>query len=273
MKKFKIGIQLYSLRDEMEKDFFGTLKKVKEIGYDYVEFAGYFGHTASEVRSMLDELDLTCISVHHGPDFFLENGREAVDYLKTIGAKYCGIGCPLECYIDGRFDETIEKFKKAAALLKEGGIRLTYHNHNYEFAKIGGEYILEKIYAELGDDIEGEVDTCWVHYAGIDPSKFLLKYSGKMKTMHLKDFVCTKLPDGPLYDIPGYPEKALSVTHDESGFLYVPLGRGRQNIPEILDAADRVGIEHVIVEQDFSYGMSCLDAAKISRDYLKTLGL
>jgi sugar phosphate isomerase/epimerase len=273
MKKFKIGVQLYSLRDEMEKDFFGTLKKVKEIGYDYVEFAGYFGHTAREVRSILDELGLTCISVHQGPDIFLENGKEAVDYLKTIGAKYCAVPWyPIENFMGDKFDETIKKFKKVSALLRENGIRLTYHNHDFEFTKDGGEYILEKIYAAMGDDIEGEVDTCWAHYAGVDPSKFLLKYSGKMKTVHLKDFVCTKLAAGPVYALIDNSGKAVSGSQEERGFRYVPIGQGRQNIPEILDAADKAGIEYVIVEQDSSYETPCLEAAKMSRDYLKSLG-
>lgn len=273
MKKFKVGIQLYSLRSEMEKNFFGTLKKVKEMGYDYVEFAGYFGHTAAEVRSMLDELGLECISVHQGPDLFLEKGQEAVDYLKVIGAKYCAIPWyGIENFTDGHFDETIVKFKKVSALLAANGIRLTYHNHDFEFQKLDGQYILEKIYAAMGDAIEGEVDTCWVHYAGVDPSEFILKYKGKMKTLHLKDFVCTKLAAGPVYALIDNSGNAAGGSKEDRGFRFVPLGQGRQNFPEILDAAEKVGIEYIIVEQDESYETPCLDAAKASREYLRTLG-
>ncbi|MBR2132709.1 MAG: sugar phosphate isomerase/epimerase, partial [Oscillospiraceae bacterium] len=108
MKQFKVGLQLYSVRGDMEKDFYGTLKAVKEAGYDYVEFAGYYGHTAEEVRGMLDELGLTCISVHQGPDLFINKGQEAVDYLTTIGAKYCAIPWyGIENYENGNFDATI----------------------------------------------------------------------------------------------------------------------------------------------------------------------
>ena len=79
MKNFKVGLQLYSVREDMEKDMEATLKKVKEIGYDYVEFAGYFGHTAEQVREWLDKYGLTCVSVHQGYEVFLENEQAEID--------------------------------------------------------------------------------------------------------------------------------------------------------------------------------------------------
>jgi sugar phosphate isomerase/epimerase len=91
MKDFKVGIQLYSVRDHMNQDFYGTLKAIKNAGYDYVEFAGYFGKSAEEIRAMLDELGLECISVHEGAETYLNGGKAAVDFLNTIGAKYSAI--------------------------------------------------------------------------------------------------------------------------------------------------------------------------------------
>lgn len=274
MKQFKVGLQLYSVRDQMGKDFYGTLKAVKEMGYDYVEFAGYNGHTAEEVRAMLDELGLTCISVHQGPDLFLEKGQEAVDFIKTIGAKFCAVPWyGLEHYVDGKFPETIEKFKKVSALLAENGIRMTYHNHDFEFKKVDGEVILEKIYADMEGGIEGEVDTCWVHYAGVNPVDFLLKYKGQMKTLHLKDFVCEKLGGGPVYALIDDNGNAEGGDKKDTGFRFRPVGQGIQDFPAILAAAEEVGIDYVIVEQDDSYELGSLEAAKQSREYLKTLGL
>ena len=90
----------------------------------------------------------------------------------------------------GKFDETIEKFKKVGALLKKNGIQLTYHNHDFEFNYLDGEFILEKIYAALPDLIEGEVDTCWARYAGVDPAAFIEKYKGRI----LLAFVFCYLP-------------------------------------------------------------------------------
>lgn len=274
MKQFKVGLQLYSVRSLMEKDFYGTLKAVKEAGYDYVEFAGYYGHTAEEVRGMLDELGLTCISVHQGPDLFMEKGQEAVDYLTTIGAKYCAIPWyGIEHYENGHFDETIAMFKQVSALLAKSGIRLTYHNHDFEFRKLDGEVILEKIYAAMGGAIEGEVDTCWVHYAGVNPAEFILKYKGQMKTLHLKDFVCEKLGGGPVYALIDDSGKAEGGSKEDTGFRFRPVGQGIQDFPAILAAAEEVGIDYVIVEQDDSYDQCPLEAAKQSRDYLRTLGL
>jgi sugar phosphate isomerase/epimerase len=88
MKKFKVGLQLYSVRDEMEKDLEATLKAVKEMGYDYVETAGYFGRTAEEFRALLDKYALTCVSVHQNLDFYENRGQEGVDFIKTLGAQY-----------------------------------------------------------------------------------------------------------------------------------------------------------------------------------------
>ncbi len=274
MKDFKVGLQLYSVRDCMEKNFFGTLKKVKEIGYDYVEFAGYFNHTAEEVRSMLDELGLICISVHQNPDLFIEEGQKAADYLKTIGAKYSAIPWyGIENYKGGKFKGTIEKFKTVSKLLADNGIRLTYHNHDFEFNKIDGEYILEKIYSEMGDMIEGEVDTCWVKYAGVDPVEFLLKYKGKMKTLHLKDFICSKYASGPVYALIDKDGKDNPKSDSKNDFRFMPVGSGVQDFPAILSAAEEVGIDYVIVEQDQSYETPSLEAARISREYLKSLGI
>jgi sugar phosphate isomerase/epimerase len=142
MKDFKVGIQLYSVRDHMNQDFYGTLKAIKNAGYDYVEFAGYFGKSAEEIRAMLDELGLECISVHEGAETYLNGGKAAVDFLNTIGAKYSAIPWyPIE-KLKGDFDATVEKFKKTSDLLAEGSIRLLYHNHDFEFQKLEANIFL-----------------------------------------------------------------------------------------------------------------------------------
>ena len=274
MKKFKVGVQLYSVRDKMEKDFYGTLKAIKDAGYDYVEFAGYYEKSAEEVRAILDELGLECISVHQSPDHFIKKGKEAVDYLNVIGAKYCAIPWYTVDTLKNDFDNTIKMFKEVSDLLAEGGIRLTYHNHDFEFQKIGDEYILDKIYADMDGKIEGEVDTCWVHYAGLNPAEYILKYKGQMKTLHLKDFDCENLASGPVYALIDETGAAKGGSKKENGFKFKPLGMGRQNFAEILAAAEEVGIEYVIVEQDQSYEQSSLEAVAQSRKYLKdTFGI
>lgn len=198
-----------------------------------------------------------------------------MDYLTTIGAKYCAIPWyGIENYRDGRFESTIEMFKKVSDLLANSGIRLTYHNHDFELQLLNGKPILEQIYDAMGDKIEGEVDTCWVRYAGVDPCAFLRKYIGKMHTLHLKDFVCKKMAQGPVYALIDDSGKASEpVSKEDNGFRFVPVGQGLQDFPAILAAAEDVGIDYVIVEQDLSYEQSSLEAARQSREYLRTLGL
>lgn len=276
MKKFNVGLQLYSVRSAMEKDMYGTLKAVKEMGYDYVEFAGYFGKTAEEVKAMLDELGLKAISVHQGYELFLEKGQEAVDYLKTIGAKYCAVPWmgPEKHKGEEGFDKAMEDITKVSKLLKANGITMLYHNHDFEFEKFDDKFKLDWLYETLSSDIiQTEIDTCWVHYAGYNPSEYLIKYTGRAPIVHLKDFVCEKLGNGPVYAlIDGDGKESEKPSKEETGFKFAPCGTGRQNFAEILEAAEKAGAEYVIVEQDDTYDVPCLDAVKQSREYLKTLG-
>ncbi len=275
MKKFKVGIQLYSLRDAMNEDMEQTLKAVKEMGYDYVEFAGYFGKSAEEVKAILDKYDLKAVSVHQAIDLFEKEGAAAVEFLNTLGVEYCAIPWYQVDEFHNNWNETIEKFKKTSKLLKSGGIQLMYHNHDFEFEKIDGEFILDKLYNTIPSDIlMPQLDTCWVHYAGVNPAEYIKKYNGKIKVLHLKDFVCEKLGGGPVYaliDEDGNEMKSNS--QEDNGFKLVPVGSGIQDFPAILKSAEDAGIEYVIVEQDTSVDRDPMEAAKMSREYLKTLGL
>lgn len=275
MKKFKVGLQLYSIRDNMEKDMDAALGQVKAMGYDYVEFAGYFGKSAEEVKALLDKHGLECISVHQAPSLFFEEGQKAIDYLKVIGAKYCAIPWyTVEEFFDN-WDETIKKFTELGKQLKENGIQLMYHNHDFEFRKIDGEAILDKMYATIPNDIlKPQFDTCWVHYAGNNPAEYLKKYTGKIDVVHLKDFVCEKLGGGPVYALiseDGGESKAAS--REDNGFMFKPVGSGIQDWPAILAASEEAGADVVIVEQDQSPERPAMESVKMSREYLKTLGL
>lgn len=277
MKDFKIGLQLYSIREDMEKDMDATLKKVKEIGYDYVEFAGYFGHSAEEVKAMLDKHGLECVSVHQAPQLFAEEGQSAVDYIKTLGAKYCAIPWYEASCLAGteKWPETVELFTKVGKLLKENGIQQLYHNHDFEFKKFEDKYLFDWLYETIPEDyLQPQIDTCWVNYAGCDPVEYIEKYAGRSKVIHLKDFICNKKGNGPAYALigeDGTEEKAASK--EDNGFEFRPLGMGVQNIPAILEAADKIDADILIVEQDQSNDRPPLEAAEISRKYLKTLGL
>lgn len=274
MKKFGVGIQLYSVKEAMAADFEGTLQKIKDMGYDYVEFAGYFGHTGEEIRDILNRIGLACVSVHQGLEFFDEDPQKGVDFLKAFGVKYSVIPWYDRSRLAGNpaWEESKAKFNRVADILHENGMCLGYHNHDFEFEKFGDRYVHDYIFDAVPTDrLEPELDTCWVHYAGLDPAAKIREFKGRVTLVHLKDFVCKALGGGPVYDLIDKDGKAMKKpTKEENAFEFCPLGRGRQDFASILAACEESGTEYVIVEQDKVYhGMTELEAAKISRDYLR----
>lgn len=272
MKKFKVGLQLFSVRDAMAEDFEGTLQKVKDMGYDYVEFAGYFDHTAEEVKSILDKIGLTAISVHQTYNVFLENPEESVSYLNTIGVKYSAVpwmGSEKQKGTD-EYDKTIEELKTVSKALEAGGIQLLYHNHDFEFGTFEGKYLLDWLCEDMDGYMLPEIDTCWVHYAGVKPDDYMRKYKGKLPVLHLKDFVCKKLSAGPVYSlIDDTGKEGKKASREDNGFEFRPVGSGIQDFTSILKAAEECGTEYIIVEQDGFTDIEPLEAVKQSREYLK----
>ena len=277
MKKFKVGIQLYGVRKAMEKDFEGTLKAVRDLGYEYVEFAGYFGRTAEQIKALLDELGLKCISVHQGLDFFDEDPDAAAEFLKTFGTKYSVIPWYGKERLAGtpKWDETVERFNKIGDVLVKHGMKLGYHNHDFEFEKHDGKYLHDYIFEAVSPEkIDPEFDTCWVCYAGLEPAEWIRKYKGRVEIVHLKDFVAKHLAGGPTYALIDADGNEIKTKKEDSGFAFRPLGMGRQDFKTILEACEECGTEVVIVEQDQTYELEELEAARISREYLKnTFGI
>lgn len=279
MKKYNIGLQLYSVRGDMEKDVEGTLKKVSELGYDCVEFAGYFGKSAKELKGLLDKYGLKCLSVHQGMDPFFNEGGAIIDYLAELGIGYCAIPWYERSRLEvgtPAWDETVEKFRAFGKALAAKGIKMLYHNHDFEFDKIGDECIIDHLYSVFDKNtLNPQLDLCWVHYAGYDPAEYIEKYADRVEILHFKDFTCKALGGGPAYAlIDGEGKAKEKPSKAENEFKFVPLGSGRQDFAKILEAAEKSNAHTIIVEQDDSVDRPALEAAKMSRDYLKnTFGL
>jgi sugar phosphate isomerase/epimerase len=277
MKNLKVALQLYSVRDEMEKDMDNALKTVKGIGYDYVEFAGYFGHSSKEIRCLLDKYDLKCISAHQGYEVFLQNEKENTQYIKDIGAEYCVVPWTGKEKQKGTemFDKTIKELKQVGKALKEAGITLLYHNHDFEFELFEDKFLLDWLYESIPSDLlQTEIDTCWVRYAGYDPAEYIKKYAGRSPIVHLKDFVCKNFNKDPVYAlIDNSGNEIKKDSKEESNFKFQPIGYGIQDFPAILKASEIAGVDYVVVEQDSSPDHPQMEAAKMSRDYLLGLGL
>lgn len=273
MNDFKIGLQLYSIRDEMEKDVYSALKKVKEAGYDYVEFAGFFDVSANDMKKMLDEIGLKAISVHQNVPGFLEKADFLMDYYKTLGLKYVAIPSAKKEHLmveNEEFTTTMKDMKKMSDMLKEIGITLSYHNHDFEFEGTNGKCILDNLYDTLDENtLQTQLDLCWVKYGGEDPVKYINKYSKRCPTVHFKDFSCKQLNAGPAYaliDNNGVAKNSRTA----NGFEYKPLGDGLQDFAPIVEAVKNSVAEYAIVEQDGGFEkMSSIDSVAKSRKYLK----
>ncbi len=270
-----VALQLYSVRDELEADFEGTIKLVKELGYDGVEFAGLYERSAEEVKKILDEVGLVPVSAHVPLDDLLEDAEGLVAVYKDIGCEYIAVPYLKEERRPGTdgFERTIEDIKKIADICNSQGIKLLYHNHDFEFEKIGDEYALDILYSEVSADrLETEIDTCWVGVAGENPSEYILKYSGRAPIVHLKDYF-TEDEEKPekLYDLIGIDDDTEEEKEEES--IFRPVGYGVQDMPSILDASVKAGAKWVVVEQDKpEVGETAVNSVRLSREYLKKLG-
>ena len=270
--KLPIGLQLYSIRDDMAKDFKGTLQKVKDMGYDGVEFAGLYDNTPEQVKAMCDEIGLVPVSAHVPlADMLADIDKVIADY-KTIGCQYIVVPYVTEERRPGGelFMQMIDEIRTIGQKVKDAGMTLLYHNHDFEFAKMpNGQYALDYIYTEIPADLlQTELDICWVKVAGEEPVDYIKKYSGRAPVVHLKDFYKEGKPAN-MYELIGIETEKKKET---GKFEFRPVGHGMQDIPPVLDAALEAGSKWVVVEQDQSYDTPALEAVKMSRDYLKGLG-
>ena len=271
MWKDQIGLQVYSVRDELQKDFAGTLKAVGAMGYRAVEFAGLYGHAPEEVRDLCKEAGVIPLSAHVPLRELMETPKETVAAYKTIGCEYIVIPSLPEEYRPGAdgFRKFMEAVKIIGAEAARQGMILQYHNHDFEFVKIEGEYALDVLYRSVGPELlQTQIDTCWVKVAGVDPAEYLKKYAGRMPTVHLKDFSGRKTQN--MYALIGVDEDQKKTP--EGAFELRPLGKGVQDFPPIIRAAIDGGAKWLIVEQDLpSMGYTSLECAKISAEYLKSI--
>lgn len=225
----KIGLQLYTLREELEKDFEGTLRKVAELGYAGVEFYDYFGKTAGEVKELLRETGLTALGAHRPYAALLNDTEHEISYNLELGNR--NLIVPYLTEEQRNWEEAAANFRTIGEKCKAQGAVLSYHNHEFEFTahydgQTAFDYLFGQVPAEL---LQVEMDTCWVYYGGYDPVAYINKYAGRLPIIHLKDM--KKMEDG----------SAETVV----------LGEGEVNLAAIIEAADAAGTEWAVVEQDF----------------------
>ena len=266
-----VGLQLYTVRDDMAKDFKGTLQKVKELGYDGVELAGLYDQTPEQVKAMCAEIGLNPISAHVPLQEMLEDIDKVIADYKAVGCKYIVVPYVTEERRPGGelFKQMVEEIRGIGEKCKAAGLVLLYHNHDFEFAKTEtGEFGLDYLYANVPADLlQTELDQCWVKYAGQDPVAYLQKYSGRSPVVHLKDFYTSGEQKEDPYALIGLNE---GEKKENTAFEFRPLGYGVQDVFSIIEASKKAGSKWLIVEQDQpSMGKTPMECAAMSMDYLK----
>lgn len=274
MKQVPVAYQLYSARNDVKQDLNGVLKAIKEMGYDGVEFAGFYDYKAEDVKRMLDENGLVAVSSHVAVGLIEADMFGTIAFHQTIGCKYIAIPYLDDTHRPGTpgFADMIRLIYRFGQLCQEAGIQLLYHNHDFEFVQLSGMYGLDFLYAAVPPSVlKTELDVCWVKYAGEDPAAYIRKYAGRAPVVHLKDYVGRK-GDGTPYGLIGQAKEADAVA-----FEFRPWGHGCQDVKSVLEAGIDAGAEWFVVEQDRWYDgapeRTALEAAKMSIDTLYDAGL
>ncbi|MBC2268482.1 sugar phosphate isomerase/epimerase family protein [Listeria farberi] len=209
--KAKIALQLWSVKEACEDDFFGTLEKVAKMGYDGVEFAGYYGKSASEIKAKLAGLGLEVAGSHISKEQLEADLDKVILFERELGNKY--IICP---YADFKTKEGWlefgEELRKITKTIRQTGMHFGYHNHAHELDKLDGEIILDDLLKNVPEMV-AELDTYWIEYAGVGVIPFIEKYRNRVPLIHIKDKSkmnkeSTIIGEGVL-DVPGFVKTAL----------------------------------------------------------------
>jgi sugar phosphate isomerase/epimerase len=243
----RVTLQLYTVRDPLSQDLVGTLRAIRDIGFEYVELAGDYGKSAAEWSDMLGELGLRVSGSHIGLDTLQSNLDGVIADAKTIGMPW--IVLPW-LGADQRADYAAlgETLESIAQRLNAEGLGFAYHNHDFEFTKNEqGEYGLDELFA-AAPSLQSELDLAWVKIGGADPADYLEKYRGRMAVVHGKDFDPARTP------------------------RWVPAGQGILGYDDLLPACLASGAEFIAVELDESPG-DPLEASKASFEFYRSQGL
>jgi sugar phosphate isomerase/epimerase len=258
MNKKEIGLQLYTLRDELQKNVKDVLEKVASAGFTIVETYGFsikdqfWGLSAIELKKILDENNLKAISGHYGIGSFLADGNTteleaAINAAKILKSKYLTIP-----WVDPPFRSNIDDYKKIAARLNEAGrmcqkadIKLAYHNHDFEFENYNGITGYDILLKETDQDlVYFEMDLYWVVRSGKDPLQLFRENPGRFKMWHVKDM-----------------DKLKPVLNTE-------VGSGSIDFIPIFKEAKLAGMKYFFVEQENNFAVNSFESIKTSCDFI-----
>lgn len=258
----KIGVQLYTVRDQMKADFEGTLAKVAAIGYKEVEFAGYFGRQPLEVRRLLEKNSLRSPSFHIDYDqITAENLLTQIESAKIIGQHYI-----VNPWVPEELRKTQDDWKKiahnfnrAGEECQRSGVQFAYHNHWFEFLPVDGKLPYDTLLELCDKDlVKMELDLCWITVGGGDPLKYFERYPGRFPLVHVKDV--KRIPPVTAAGSQDFGSSMKDMTEVGSGII---------DWKKIFAQSEKAGIRHYIVEHDNP--KEPFESIRISYEYLNKL--
>jgi len=264
-----LGLQLYSVRDLLPKDYEGTLRQLGAMGYREVEAAGFFDHSPSQVKQAMDRAGLRCVSAHYPMAQLQPKVEEIIQFGKDLGLKFIVCASPMlkdpsrvkdagsraarEAMTLDDWRWNAEQFNRIGERVNAAGIRFAYHNHMTEFRTENGVLFYDEL-LRLTDStkVTMELDCGWMALGGKNPTDYLTRYSTRFSMLHVKDF------------------KLAGFTAGSAPPPSTELGRGDIDYRPIFETAKKASIEHAFVEQE-EFDMPPMDALKVDADYMHAL--
>jgi sugar phosphate isomerase/epimerase len=285
-----IGIQLYTVKESMQEDPAGTLKKLREIGFGEVETAGFGKVSARQFRRLLDDTGLACPSAHLS--FDVDHLGSAFDDAHALGAKFAASGSldslvpgPMPAVTTTKRAMSLDQAKRTAELAnrigeaaKRAGLQYVYHNHDFEFVDQGSGAIGYDVLLRETDPalVKFEIDCGWMVFAGHNPIDYFNKFPNRFPLIHVKDFLPAGGKTTAAGDLsrPSSASEALGLLPgEEAAMRGAELGHGVVDYHPIFAAAKKAGLQHYFVEQEGPFArMSPMQAARVDYDYLHAIG-
>ena len=263
-----LGLQLYSLHQQLATDFEGTLKQIAALGFREVETAGFYGHSPQQVKTAMAAASLTCVSAHFSSADLDKSIDDVIATGHTLGLQYIICSFPairdpsrlkdpsyrtqIESFTLDDLRWNAERFNQWGRKINAAGLRFGYHNHSMEFVARDGVVPFDEMLRIADPEfVTFELDCGWVIAGGGDPAAYLERYPKRFSMLHVKDF---KRPTQPVNLTDGPPAAEM--------------GQGTVDFRRIFAAARKAPITHCFVEQE-AFDMPPLDALKIDADYMR----
>lgn len=247
----KFGLQLYSVRDAASVDLLGTVSRAADMGYQGLQFAGFFDTPAKDLKKVLDEKQISVAGTHTGLDALTgDKLKETIAYNHEIGNDL--VICPFlgEEARSTRDDykRTAEQFNKIGQTCKDNGLTFAYHNHNFEFDTFDGETGFDLLFGQTDPQlVKVELDCYWATFAGYKPESIIEQYGNRIVSLHIKD-----------------------MKEENGARRSIEIGSGTLDIKGLIEQGNKHGVDWFVVEQE-QFDGDPMESAKVNIENLRKI--